>query len=434
LDMYNFFYWFQYIMTRDLWEGKIDSNNMPTSVVHHDVYTDYLRTGAIKNFTKIYGDSVDYWKTIIAHPNLDEYWETHTVSNYVQYLSSSKKANPAVLVIGGLYDAEDCFGAFETYKKIKALSPKTDIYLAEGPWSHGAWRRDGAHKLGHIDYGPDASMDYYLSNIEYPFFAYYLEDKGTKPENEARLFDSGALKWYDMPEGWSPDAKTFTANGTTMTRQNVPFYLQPDGAISTDASYSQNATATNTEYTEYVSDPSRPVPYIGIEPHMGRTHLYMNADQRYASTRPDVAIFSTGELKEPLSIIGTPKVDFTVSISTTDADFIVKIIDVDEKGYENLIRWEVMRGKYREDLSNPMPFTPDQPTHLQFVLNDMCHTFQAGHRLMIQVQSSMFPLIDRNPQKFCNIYECDDCDFQKSTIRLWHSADHQSRIWLPVVE
>jgi len=242
------------------------------------------------------------------------------------------------------------------------------------------------------------------------------------------------LKWYNIPEGWNPDTLAFTANGNTLTRHEVAFYLQPDGILCSDVTYCPKEPNMSIKYTEYISDPDRPVPYIGIPPHDSRTPNYMNADQRFASWRPDVAVFSTGILQQSVTIIGTPKVDFTVSISTTDADFIVKIIDVDDEGSQNLIRWEVMRGKYRKDLSKPFPFTPNQPTQLQFTLNDMCHTFHAGHQLMIQVQSTMFPLIDRNPQTFCNIYECDDSDFQKSTVRLWHTGEYQSRIWLPVVE
>lgn len=436
IDMYSFEYWFQHINTRAFWDGKISRQDNPTNIVKQDAYTDYLRIGAVRNFTQIYGDSVDMWTTTASHPNLDEYWETHTVSNYLQYLSSSKKANPAVMVIGGLFDAEDCYGAFDTYRKIRERSPKTDVYLVEGPWSHGAWRYPEASLFGGVtgtDFGKEASEQYYMHQIEYPFFAYYLEDKGEKPSYGARMFDSGLRKWYNIPEGWNPDTLAFTADGTVMKRHDEAFYLQPEGALCSGATYCPKEPNPAIQYTEYVSDPSRPVPYIGDAPHDSRKLTYMHSDQRFASWRPDVAVFSTGDLQAPITVMGTPKVDFTVSISTTDADFIVKLIDVDEERCQKLVRWEMMRGKYRNSLSQPEPFVPGLPTPLRFTLNDMCHTFQAGHRIMIQVQSSMFPLFDRNPQRFCNIYECSDEDFQKSTIRLWHTGEHQSRMWLPIV-
>ncbi len=435
MDMFSFEYWFKYINTPDFWAGRRGRNEgNPTDIVSHDVYTDYLRIGAVKNFTKITGDSLDMWNHAVNHPNQDDWWYTHTVTNYVQYLSSSKKANPAVMVIGGLYDAEDCFGAFATYKAIKEKSPKTPVYLVEGPWSHGAWRYSEAQSLGGIDYGKLASEEYYMHNIEYPFFAYYLEGKGEKPEYGAQIFDSGARKWYKIKEGWDPKAETFTSGIKTKARKRTAFELQADGALCSDVTYCPKSPGTGAEYTQYVSDPSRPVPYIGVEPHYSRTADYMNADQRFASWRPDVAVFQTDTLTRPLAIVGTPEVDFTVSASTTDADFIVKVIDVDKDGRQTLIRWEVMRGKFRNSFSNPEPFVPNQPTALKFELNDMSHTFLPGHRLMIQVQSTLFPIIDRNPQKFCNIYTCDDADFQSSTIRIYHTGEHQSKIWLPVVE
>lgn len=433
MDMFSFEYWFEYINTPQFWSGNYQGGDNPTDIVNHDVYTDYMRIGALKNFSRLLGDSVVMWNTTFSHPDYDNYWYTHTVTNFVQYLSSSRKANPAVMVIGGLYDAEDCYGAFDTYKSIKAKSPKTDVYLVEGPWSHGAWRYAGAEQLGNIDYGEKASAENYMMNIEYPFFAYYLEDKGEKPEYGARIFDSGTLDWYCIHEGWDPSADQFEANGSKILRKRTAFYLQPDGVLSANATYCPKQPTTGAEYTQYVSDPSRPVPYIGDAPHDSRKSEYMNADQRFASWRPDVAVFQTDVLTRPVSIVGTPEVDFTVSISTTDADFIVKVIDVAPDGSQNLIRWEVMRGKYRNSFSHPEPFTPGEPTPLRFALNDMSHTFLAGHRIMIQVQSTLFPLIDRNPQTFCNIYQCDDTDFRPSTIRLYHTVAHESKLWLPVI-
>lgn len=433
VDMFDFEYWFQYVNSRDFWDGKIGRSGTPTDIVRRDIYTDFLEVGAVRNFSAIMGDSVEMWNLTVSHPNLDEYWETHTVTNYVQYLSTSKKANPAVMVVGGLFDAEDCYGAFDTYKKIRAKSPKTPLYLVEGPWSHGAWRYPEASRLGDVDYGHQAAESVYMLQMEYPFFAYYLEGKGSKPAYGARMFDTGTHEWYNLPDGWDAAATSFTANGHTMQRTRIAFQLAEQGGLCSDLTYCPKTTTQPAPYTSYVSDPSRPVPYIGTRPHSGRDASYMNADQRFASWRTDVAVFQTNELSQPLTIMGTPEVDFTVSTSTTDADFIVKVIDVDEEGCQNLIRWEIMRGKYRNSLSHPEPFEPNQPTALRFKLNDMIHTFQAGHRIMVQVQSSMFPLFDRNPQHFCDIYHCLDSDFQPATIRIYHSGEHPSRLWLPLV-
>lgn len=434
MDMFSFEYWFQYVDTRDFWEGRISRSGMPTDIVRRDVYTDYLELGALKNFTQIMGDSVEMWNLTMTHPNLDDYWETHTVTNYVQYLSTSRKANPAVMVVGGLFDAEDCYGAFDTYKKIRERSPRTPLYIVEGPWSHGAWRYPGASRLGHIGYGDDASERVYMLQMEYPFFAYYLEGKGEKPQYGARMFDTGTHRWHLLPDGWDTHATTFTANGHTMRRTPTAFFLGDGGALCSDITYCPKTPTQPEPYTQYVSDPARPVPYIGTPPHDDRLAEYMNADQRYASWRTDVAVFQTDPLTRTVTVMGTPEVDFHVSTSTTDADFVVKIIDVDEDGSQNLIRWEVMRGKYRKSLSQPEPFTPSQPTALHFTLNDMVHTFLPRHRIMVQVQSSLFPLLDRNPQRFCNIYQCDDTDFQPATIRIHHSGEYPSRLWLPVVE
>lgn len=433
LDMFSFEWWFEYANTPDMWSGK-DMKDGPDDIVKHDVYTDYLNVGPIKNFTKLYGDSVAMWNNSVQHPNYDDYWYTHTVTNYLQHLSSSKKANPAVMVVGGLYDAEDCYGAFATYNAIKEKSPKTDVYLVEGPWSHGAWRYSNAQRLGFIDYGELANEDNYMMNIEYPFFAYYLERKGKKPEFGAQIFDSGSKEWYLLKDGWDTKDGVFNVNGGTKTRSSIAFNLQANGALCSDVTYCPKEEKSVAEYTQYISDPSRPVPFIGNDAPRGRPAQYMNSDQRFASWRPDVAVFQTGELKEDLTIMGVPVVDLTLSLSTTDADIIAKIIDVDESGCQNLIRWEVMRGKFRNSFSHPEPFVPSQPTKLKFSLNGMSHTFKAGHRLMIQIQSSMFPLIDRNPQTFCNIYEADEADFQPCTVKIYHSGEYQSKVWLPVVQ
>lgn len=440
-DMVGFEYWFEYMMTKDVQTGKKDVRDFKYPVINHtDLYTDMLKIGAVKNFTALYGDSLTYWKEIVKHPDYDQWWADHTVSNFLY------NVKPAVMVVGGLFDAEDCHGAFKTYKSIKEKSPETDLYLVEGPWAHGAWSRGQKQFFGSVYFGDEITSEYYIHNIEYPFFAYYLEGKGEKPQQGARIFDSGSLKWTFYPEGWPLVKATETQ----------PYYLHANGSLS-----AQKPVVT-TGVVNYISDPAHPVPYV-MAPGTSRTREYMLDDQRFACTRTDVLTFQTDVLSEDLQLAGEVEADLLVDISSTDADFVVKIIDVfpddfryapevyEDKGnkgapalrganrplmagYQMLVRGEVMRGKYRESFSEPKPFEPGKTTRVKFSLPDVAHTFKPGHRLMIQIQSSWFPLVDRNPQKFCNIYTCDDSDFQKATIGIHCEANAASAIMLPVVK
>jgi len=423
-DMFGFDFWFQYMQTDELRDGQISADEIwtPSSELHTDIYNDFLRIGCIKNFTEIMGDSVGMWNNVIAHPDLDDWWEARNVLTHISNIK------PAVMVVGGLFDAEDCYGAFETYKTIKKNSPSTETYLVEGPWAHGMWRGYPNPFFGDIYFGDEIGTNYYIENIEYPFFAYYLEGKGEKPSFGAKMFDSGNCQWEEYPNGWP-------AENTTPT----PFYLASDGSITT-------ATQTQAIAAKYTSDPAHPVPFQML-PKTSRETTYMLEDQRFASQRPDVASFITAELEDDLKISGEITVNLNTSISTTDADFIVKIIDVfpDDfeypdtlytmengfyeytiptmAGYQMLVRGEVMRGKYRDSFREPKPFTPNKQTTVSFKMPDIHHTFLAGHKLMIQVQSSWFPLVDRNPQKFCNIYECSDEDFQKADITIYNTSN-----------
>lgn len=455
LDMFSFEFWFEHVNKASFWTTyQTDPNQVnPTDIIHTDVYNDYLKLGTVTDMTQLLGDSCKFWNDMLRHPDIDQWWEERNIAYHCQ------DVKPAVMIVGGLFDAEDCYGAFTTYNAIKNQSPQTELYLVEGPWAHGEWSRGAMGYLGDIWFGHDADMYYYLDNFEYPFFSYYLNGKGEKPKQGAMVFQTGENHWKHFPGGWKTDAAI------------SPFYLQEDGGIG-EPEYSDNTTS-------YVSDPMRPVPFFG-KPLKYRPTEYMTADQRFASSRPDVAVFSTEPLAEPLVLDGAVVADLNVAVSTTDCDFIVKIIDVypddfkypyevyqfvgdKEKtqfyplmaGYQMLVRWEVMRGKYRNCMeldsiafhnTNPMamknyrfqpkspePFTQGKPTNVNFKLPDIAHTFLPGHRLMVQVQSSCFPLIDRNPQTFCNIYECGQEAFQPCTVQILHSKEHPSRVWLPVV-
>jgi putative CocE/NonD family hydrolase len=400
----------------------------------HDNYKWYLETGALKNLMKLTGDSIAFWKDLYEHPNLDAWWKARNAR------VAMVDVKPAMLVVGGLFDAEDCYGAWNLYKAIRSQSPGTKSHLVMGPWYHGQWASvtsPGNH-LGNIQFGSNTST-HFQQDIEIPFFNYYLKGEGVDPAlPAATIFFSGANAWKSFSQ-WPPADK-----------QDQSIYLQSGGGLSAEAPAAQNA------FSEYVSDPAHPVPYTDAV-HFERTREYMTDDQRFAGRRPDVLSFSTPVLSEDLTLAGPVIADLKVSISTTDADFVVKLIDVfpddfsyDNKqvpvarrelpavypmgGYEMLVHGEIMRGRFRESFEKPIPFKPGKIEDLRFALPDVAHTFKKGHRLMIQVQSSWFPLADRNPQKFVDIYTCDDSDFQKATIHIYHDKDHPSRIILPVLK
>lgn len=400
------------------------------SIPSQDNYDFYLKTGALKNFSKIMGDSIAFWKDLMNHPNYDDWWKARNPRNFVTNIK------PAVLVVGGLFDAEDCFGAWNLYKAIEEKSKNTDNRLVMGPWFHGGWggRGDGSY-LGNIRFGEKTSV-YYQQHIEIPFFNFYLKLKGTVHDiAEANVFFSGENEWRRFTE-WPS--------------KNVEY---KNLFISANGKLSFEKKSTNNSFSEYVSDPAHPVPYTE-DVHLGRTREYMTDDQRFASRRTDVLTFSSDALTEDITLGGPLVADLMTSISTTDADFVVKLIDVfpdefkyDEKifgkgngetypmgGYQMLVRGEIMRGKFRNSFEKPEAFIPGKITEVKYTLPDVAHTFKKGHKLMIQIQSSWFPLADRNPQKFIDIYKADDSDFQKSTIKIYHDAANASKIILPVLK
>ena len=397
-----------------------------------DNYDFYLRTGPVKNFTKIMGDSIAFWKDLMSHPDYDNWWKARNPRNFVTNIK------PAMLVVGGLYDAEDCFGAWNLYKTIEEKSKNTDNRLVMGPWVHGGWSSSESSYIGNVRFG-DKTSEYYQRNIEIPFFNFYLKLRGTVHGiAEANIFFSGENEWKKLNQ-WPP--------------QNVEYknlYLAENNKLLLDG-ITVNNKPTGT--SEYMSDPAHPVPYTE-DVHLGRTAEYMTDDQRFASRRPDVLTFATGTLSQDITLAGPLVADLAVSLSTTDADFVVKLIDVfpdefkyDETvsgkgngkdypmgGYQMLVRGEIMRGKYRNSYEKPEAFVPGKITQVKYTLPDVAHTFKKGHQLMIQIQSSWFPLADRNPQKFTDIYHCNESDFQKATIKVYHDGVNASKIILPVLK
>lgn len=397
-----------------------------------DNYDYYLRTGSLKNFMALTKDSLQFWKDMYNHPNYDDWWKARNIRNFV----NNVPAGTATMVVGGLFDAEDCFGAWRTYGAIEQKAKNTNR-LVMGPWYHGQWASaDGTH-MGNVRFGSNTSI-WYQNNIEIPYFNYYLKGKGDISKlAEATIFFSGANEWKQF-ETWPPADK-----------KDEPIYLQPDGKLGWEK------PAAKSSFSEYISDPAHPVPYTE-DVHFTRTRDYMTDDQRFASRRTDVLTFQTEVLNNDLTLAGTVVANLLTSISTTDADFVVKVIDVFQDdfkysameanytrdaggpppmgGYQMLVRGEIMRGRYRKSFSLPESFKPNKIEPVTFELPDVAHTFKKGHRLMIQIQSSWFPLADRNPQKFVNIYECSDSDFQKAAIRIYHDGVNSSKITLPVLK
>jgi putative CocE/NonD family hydrolase len=404
-----------------------------------DNYKFYLEAGTLKNLAKLMGDSIKFWHEMYKHPNYDEWWKARDARKAMYNIK------PAMLVVGGLFDAEDCYGAWNLYKAIEKQNPGIYNKLVMGPWSHGQWGgRDGT-RMGNIQFGSNTSI-WYQNNIEIPFFNYYLKGKGEDPKlSEAIIFFSGENKWKNFNQ-WPP---------AEMNARQI--YFDANGALSWNkpSPLSTRGEGSGVRFSEYISDPAHPVPYTE-DVHHDRTAAYMNDDQRFASRRTDVLTFQTDVLHEDLTLAGPVVADLLVSITGTDADFVVKLIDVFPDdfqypgnspsggsgaggsypmgGYQMLVRGEIMRGKFRNSFENPIAFTPNKIEKVKFELPDVAHTFQKGHRLMVQVQSSWFPLADRNPQKFVNIYEADITDFQKATIKIHHDATNNSSIWLPVMK
>ena len=402
-----------------------------TEIPVHDNYKFYLETGPLPAFTKLTGDTISFWNDIMLHPDYDAWWKARDARN------ATKDLKPAMLWVGGLFDAEDHWGAFNAYKAAEANNPgKKYNLLVEGPWYHTQWgNNDGTH-LGNIHFGSNTSL-WYQQNIEIPFFNYFLKGKGDISKlAEANVFITGSNIWKQF-DSWPPAGKT-----------DKIIYLNAGGQLNW--SHQKYTSA----FTEYLSDPAKPVPYTE-DVHWERTREYMTDDQRFADRRPDVVSFKTDILTEDITVTGMVTADLFVSVSTSDADFVVKLIDVypDDLpfarvdiysdrdpvkaypmgGYEMLVHGEIFRGRYRKSFENPEAFAPGKIEKVKFEVGDVAHTFKKGHRLMVQIQSSWFPIFDRNPQKFVNIYQAKESDFQKATIRIYHSQANASSIVLPVL-
>lgn len=392
-----------------------------------DAYTFFKNIGPVKNTqSPHYFNHRSYiWNEYLAHDTYDAYWQARNIR------TSLKDIQVPVMVVGGWFDAEDLFGALHTYQAIETQSRNNKNMLVMGPWTHGAWARKNWSSFGPYTFGSNTSA-YFRDTLQTKFFNFYLKDKGNFNAAEATVFETGTNTWRHFDQ-WPPKQD-----------QQQTWYFGKDHTLSEKPQNQQ------TCFDAYISDPANPVPYTGKK-SAGRNNAYMAEDERFASARKDVLYFSSEPLTSDLTIAGPIIADLFVSISTTDADFIVKLIDefpqdltgemdIDPQqrntlqGAQMLVRAEVMRGKFRNNFTTPSPFTPGEISKVKINLNDVCHTFKKGHRIMVQVQSSWFPLVDMNPQKFMRIPDADAKDFQPCTIRIYHDDTHPSSITLPVLK
>ena len=388
-----------------------------------DTYEWYLRLGPLSNADKNYiHGTLPTWKDFVTHPNYDAFWKQEAMP-YI--LTKPRVPN---LNVAGWWDQEDAYGPMKIYEIMEKNDPDHLNYLVAGPWNHGGWARSSGKSLGPISFGSDTSL-YFRQKIEAPWFAYWLKNKGSLPLKEALLFQTGSDKWVQF-DSWPPK--------NTQARE---LYFHEDGKLSFDAPQA----ATPQSFDSYVSDPAHPVPYrhrpIDMtypDDHPGSWSTWLVEDQRFVDNRPDVLTWQTDELTEDLTLTGSVTAKLFASTTGSDSDWIVKLIDVyPEKypddwklsGYELMITEEVFRGRFRKSFEKPEPITPDAITPFTIDLHTANHVFKKGHRIMVQAQSTWFPIIDRNPQKFVpNIFEAKESDYQKATQRVYRSREFPSGV------
>jgi hypothetical protein len=389
-----------------------------------DGYDFFLRMGPIGNSdTVLLKGSSPAWTQFLQHPNYDAFWQARNIRPHL------KNIHCAVMTVGGWYDAEDLFGTLETYRWTERQNPGITNVLVMGPWAHGDWGRKDGDKLGEIDFHSKTS-DFYREKIELPFFRHFLKGDTNYTATEAHVFETGTDEWRRF-DAWPPRQAALRT-----------LYLRAGGSLDFT-----RPTEGNDAFDEFVSDPSKPVPFT-LQTGTDYPRSYPLEDQRFAAERPDVLVYQTEPLSDDLTIAGPIKASLQVSTTGTDADWVVKVVDVyagdfpDPNpnpahvrmgGYQQLVRGDVFRGKFRTSFEKPEPFEPGKLTALQFTMPDVFHTFRRGHRVMVQVQGSWFPLVDRNPQVFVDISTAKPEDFRNATQRVYRAASMASSISIQVL-
>lgn len=393
-----------------------------------DGYPFYLQnaTPLSKVDENLYKGKIAFWDSIIEHPDYDYFWQDMSLIPHL------KNIKPAVLTVGGWYDAEDLYGPLHAYDAMEKNTTDNDVRIVMGPWKHGGFARGDGSVLGNVYFGNNPPpSDFYRDSIEFPFMSHYLKGKDMASLPEAYMFETGNNVWRGF-EQWPPkDTKSSS------------LYFNSNGSLS------QTATDLSGKYNEFISDPAHPVPYTE-DITTGMTKKYMTDDQRFATKRADVLVYQTEALDKDVTVAGKIGVKLYVATNRSAADWIIKFIDVypeDYKkaeqnptevvmgGYQQMVRSEVFRGRYRNSFEKPEAFTPNKVTLVAFDLQDVLHTFKAGHKIMVQVQSTWFPLVDINPQKYVgNIYKAKPDDFVKATHKVYCSGKNSSVIELEILE
>ena len=415
---FNFFYWFSQKVDDPLHE-ELKSFNFRTP----DGYDFYLRMGPLSNSDAVYlKGRAPIWNEFLAHPTYDAYWQARNIRPHL------KNIRCAVMTVGGWFDGEDLFGPLETYRWTERQNPGITNMLVMGPWAHGDWGRKEGDKLGDINFHAKTA-EFYREKIELPFFRHFLKGDTNYTPTEAQIFETGTHQWRRF-DAWPPKQ---AAERT--------LYFRVGGALAFDPP-GDGADA----FDEYISDPAKPVPFT-MEVTTDYPRSYPVHDQRFAAARSDVLVYETEPLEEDLTFAGPLKATLHVSTTGTDADWVVKLVDVyagdfpdpDPNpahvrmgGYQQLVRGDVFRGKFRNSFERPEPFEPGKLARIEFTMPDVCHTFRRGHRVMVQVQSSWFPLVDRNPQTFVNIPTAKAEDFRKAAQRVYRSANAASSLTVQV--
>ena len=394
-----------------------------------DAYDFYRRGGTLRQLGDKYYKDNFLWKEITEHPNYDSFWQKRRI---VKHLRNVK---PAYLIVGGWFDAEDLYGALTTYKEIEKNNPGAYNIITMGPFGHGDWALERGHHKHYQLYWGDSLSTFFQKNIEAKFFHHFLKGPGDGNNGlpDAYMFNTGT-KAYEKFAQWPPSNAV-----------KKKLYFERNEKLSFDS-------LKGNGFSEFISDPNKPVPYtMDVAGSFGITpRNYMSEDQRFAASRPDVLVFETDELIQDITLGGEIKVTLNVSTTGTDADWVVKLIDVypgnepnsayTDKGvtlagYQHMVRSEIMRSRYRKSFEKPEPMIPNNVTTINFPLQDVLHTFKKGHRIMVQVQSTWFPAFDRNPQKYVpNIYKADAKDFIKATHRVYHSPAKPSYLTVDVVQ
>lgn len=390
-----------------------------------DGYKFFLEIGPVFNVNKNYfHDTVPTWNEYMEHGDYDDYWKKQNV------LAHLDNIRHPILNVAGWFDAEDFYGPMSIYATIERKNPDNKSVLVAGPWLHGGWASMEGDSLGNVRFSSKTGV-YYREKVELPFFNYYLKDKGELNLPEALAFETGSNTWRSYSQ-WPPKEAV---------EKNI--YLAADGRLSFD----RPAEESRDAFDAYVSDQTKPVPW-SAEIRTTQGHLWMVEDQRFAARRPDVLCYQSEVLAEDVTVSGPIVASLFVSTTGTDADWIVKLIDVyppdapDNKpnpgnvrmgDFQMLLAGEVFRSKYRTSFEHPEPLVPGEVTKVEFNLRDKCHCFCKGHRIMVQIQSTWFPVIDRNPQKFCDVYHAGEANFQKATQRVYRSKNFPSHIKMKIL-